>query len=172
VAANPEAIAWYLKRSEDLLDDLRDQIQSLRTRGGQLAGFSGAILALAGANTVSGLDALDGASRGYAAFSLSVGVFLLVAALVTALRGTLVPELVSDLSIHEVANYTSDRFTREPDLWRVHVRAIRTLLSLIESATEKGDEVARVVERAEIFFLVGLFSVGVSFATVIAEVTF
>jgi hypothetical protein len=83
-----------------------------------------------------------------------------------------VPELVSDLSIHEVANYISDRFTHEPDLWRVHVRAIRGLLSLIESTTKKGDEVARAVERAEIFFLVGLFSVGVSFATVIAEVTF
>jgi hypothetical protein len=62
MAPNPEAIAWYLKRSEDLLDDLRDQIGSLRTRGGQLAGFSGAILALAGANAVSVLDALGGAS--------------------------------------------------------------------------------------------------------------
>ena len=54
---NPEAIAWYVKRSEDLLDDLRDRVRLLRTRGGQLAGFSGAVLALAGANVVSVLGA-------------------------------------------------------------------------------------------------------------------
>jgi hypothetical protein len=27
---NPEAIAWYLQRSEDLLDDLRERARSLR----------------------------------------------------------------------------------------------------------------------------------------------
>ena len=34
---NPEAIAWYVTRAEDLLDDLRERVQSLRSRGGQLA---------------------------------------------------------------------------------------------------------------------------------------
>lgn len=46
--ANPEAIAWYLVRSEGLLEELRKRVESLRTHGGQLAGFSGAVLALAG----------------------------------------------------------------------------------------------------------------------------
>jgi len=51
---NPEAIAWYVQRAENLLDDLRDRVQSLRSRGGQLAGFSGAVIALAGANPYLG----------------------------------------------------------------------------------------------------------------------
>jgi hypothetical protein len=31
VAPNPEAIAWYLRRSEDLLDDLREQARTIRS---------------------------------------------------------------------------------------------------------------------------------------------
>ncbi len=90
----------------------------------------------------------------------------------TALRGTVLPQLVSDVSAEEVANYASERFTHEPDLWRVHVRTIHGLLASIESTTGQGDEAARAVEKAEYFFLAGLFSVGVAFATLIVVVTF
>jgi hypothetical protein len=171
-APNPEAIAWYVQRSEDLLDDLRERVQSLRTRGGQLAGFSGAVLALAGASVTSILGALHGVARGCAGVSLLIGVLLLVASLVTALRGTLLPALVSDVSAKEVSNYTSERFMHEPDLWRVHVRMIRSLLDAIELTTVEGDEAARTVRNAEYSFLTGLFSVGVALGIVIAVVTF
>ena len=69
-----------------------------------------------------------------------------------ALRGTLLPRLVSDISAKEVANYASSRFTDEPDLWRVHVRAIRAILPAIESTTREGDRAAQVVKKAEFFF--------------------
>src|ERR1700709_1592808 len=120
-APNPEAIAWYVRRSEDLLDDHRDRVESLRIRGGQLAGFSGAVLALAGANVPSILGALHGVARDCAGACLLIGVLLLVTSLMTALRGTLLPALVSDVSAEEVSNYTSERFIYEPDLWRVQV---------------------------------------------------
>jgi hypothetical protein len=169
---NPEAIAWYVRRSEELLDELRERVQSLRLRGGQLAGFSGAVLALAGASVESVLGALHGVARGCAGVSLLIGVLLLVAALVTALRGTLLPALVSGVSAEEVSNYTSERFLHEPDLWRVHVRMIRSLLTAIELTTVEGDEAARAVRKAEYSFLTGLFSVGVSLGTLIVVVTF
>jgi hypothetical protein len=169
---NPEAIAWYVGRSEDLLDGLRERVQSLRTRGGQLAGFSGAVLALAGANVESVLSAVHGASRDCAGACLLVGVLLLVASLVTALRGTLMPELIPRISIEEVANYTSERFIAEPDLWRVQVRTIRSLLDAIESITIQGDQAARAVRNAEYSFLTGLFSVGVALSILIVEATF
>jgi len=170
-APNPEAIAWYVRRSEDLLDDHRDRVESLRIRGGQLAGFSGAVLALAGANVASILGSLHDIARDCAGASLLVGMLLLVASLVAALRGTLSPGPV-DLSAEEVSNYTSDRFTREPDLWRVHVRMIRSLLDAIESTTVERDEVARAVRNAEYSFLTGLFSVGIALGIVIAVVAF
>jgi hypothetical protein len=171
VAPNPEAIAWYVEKSEGLLADLRARVLALRVRGGQLAGFSGAILALVGANAESILDALNGIARVAAGASLLAGSLLLIAALGSALRGTLLPQPVSDISAREVANYTSERFTDEPDLWRVHLRAIHALLPSIESMTRHVDSAARVVEKAEYFFLSGLLTVGVAFATLIVEVT-
>jgi hypothetical protein len=172
VAPNPEAIAWYVEKSERLLADLRARVQSLRTRGGQLAGFSGAVLALVGSNAESILGALHGPARHVAGTSLLIGSLFLIAALAAALRGTLLPQLVSDISPDEVRNYTSERFTDEPDLWRVQVRAVRSLLISIESTTRYVDRAAQVVERAEYFFLSGLFTVGVAFATLIVEVGF
>jgi hypothetical protein len=172
VAPNPEAIAWYVKKAEGLLNDLRARVLALRTRGGQLAGFSGAVLALAGANAESVLDALHGVARDLAGASLLVGSLFLIGALAAALRGTLLPQLVSDISATEVANYTSERFTHEPDLWRIQVRSIHGLLSSIESMTRHANAAARIVEKAEYFFLSDLFTVGLAFATLIVEVSF
>ena len=122
---NPEAIAWYLGRAERLLAGLDERVQSLRTRGTQIAGFSGAVLALAGANVGSVLATLQGPSRDCAGLALLVGALLLVVSLVTALRGT---TLVLEVSVGEVANYISERFIDEPELWRVHVRTIHGLV--------------------------------------------
>jgi hypothetical protein len=172
VPANPEAIAWYLTKSESLLGDLRERAVTLRTRGGQIAGFSGAVLALAGANVGSVLGGLHGIARGLAGGSILVGVLFLVASVVTVLRGTVSPTLLSGVSVEEVANYVSERFTDEPELWRVHLRTIHGLLDLIELTTEQGDKFGRAVGKAEYFFLTGLFSVGLAFATLIAVMTF
>lgn len=135
---NPEAIAWYVQRAESLLDDLRERVQSLRSRGGQLAGFSGAVLALVGANADPILQGLSGRGRDGAGIALLVGAMFLIAAFVTALRSTLLPHLVSDISAREIANYTTERFTHEPDLWRVHIRTINGLLVSIGSTTRPG----------------------------------
>lgn len=170
VPANPEAIAWYLKRSEALLDGLHRQVESLRTRGAQIAGFAGAILALAGPSSTSALDSLSGLARGGAGISLMLGGASLMVALAVALRGCLAPELVSDNPSWELANFTSERFIGEPELWRVQARTIRILRYTFEASTRHRDRVAKAIKRAEIFFLVGLFSVGVSSATFVGEV--
>ncbi len=96
----------------------------------------------------------------------------LIAAFVTALRGTLLPHLVSDISAEEVANYTTERFTHEPDLWRVHIRTIRGLLISIDSTTRQGDKAAQAVMWAGRLFLVGLLAVGIALAILVAVVTF
>jgi hypothetical protein len=90
----------------------------------------------------------------------------------TALRGTLVPDLFSEISAKEIANFNSERFTHEPDLWRIHVRTIRGLLRVIELTTIQGDQAARAARKAEYLFLAGLFSVGIALAILIAVVTF
>ena len=169
---NPAAIAWYVQRAEDLLDDLRDRVQSLRARGGQIAGFSGAVIALAGANAESMLDAVDHAARAAVGLSLLAGTIMLIAAFVTALRGALLPQSVSDISAKEVANYITKRFTHEPDLWRVHVRTIRGLLESIDSTTRQGDKAAQAVMRAGRLFLGGLSAVGTALVILISVASF
>ncbi len=171
-APNPEAIAWYLERSEALLGQLRGRVQSLSGRAAQLAGFSGAVLAIAGANAESMLDALHGAARIWTGSLLLVGAVLLVSSFATALRVALLPQLVSDLSADEVANYTSSRFIEEAELWRVHLRTIRALLASIESTTRQGDAAAKRLRTAERLFSIGLSTVGVSLATLVVVVTF
>jgi hypothetical protein len=144
----------------------------MRSRGGQLAGFSGAVIALAGANAEAMLVAVHHAARVATGIALLVGTILLILAFVTALRGTLLPGLVSDISAREIANYTTERFTHEPDLWRVHIRTINGLLESIDSTTRQSDKAAKAVTQAGRFFLAGLLAVGIALAILIAVVTF
>jgi hypothetical protein len=169
---NPEAIAWYLARSERLLDDLREEVQSLLSRCGQLAGFSGAVLALVGADAPSILAALRPDAREAAGLGLLLGSLALIAAFVTALSGTSVPRGVSGVSAREAADYLQPRFTQEPDLWRVQLRTIKALVAAIDATTQQVDAVDRVVVWAARFFLVGLTAVGVALAILVVVVAF
>jgi hypothetical protein len=153
-------------------NDLRGRVQSLRARGGQLAGFSGAVIALVGANAESMLGSVDHAARVAIGISLLVGTIILIGAFVTALRGALLMHLVSDISGQEVASYVAERFTHEPDIWRVHIRTIRGLLESIESTTRQGDKTAQAVMWAGRAFLAGLSAVGVALAILISVVSF
>jgi hypothetical protein len=168
MAANPEAIAWYVQRSEDMLERSRQRVQSFRTRGVQLAGFSGAVLALAGANAASILGALHGAPRYGAGMALLVGSLLLVAAFMTSL----LPRPAFDPSGREIVNYVSTRFIEEPELWRVQVRTIRGLVLLIARTTNQGDEAASSINRAERLLAAGLLGVGVALVILVVTVTF
>jgi hypothetical protein len=123
-------------------------------------------------DTESIIGSLDGLARACAGVSLLLAALLLVASLAVALRGTGVPRQVFDVSVDEVADYGSERFIGEPDLWRVHLGTIRSLVDLIESTTRQCDRAALAVRRAENIFLVGLLLVGVALATLIVTVTF
>ncbi len=164
---NPEAIAWYLKRAESLLDDLRERMHSLRVRGGQLAGFSGAVITLAGANAGSILSELDGPAKSAAAAALLLGTLLLVGAFAAALHGANLPQPVSDISIGEIAEYTADRLICERDLWRVHLRTIHGVLISIQLMYQREDEAAVALERAGLLFRGGLVSIAVSLCILI-----
>lgn len=165
-------MAWYLARSERLLDDIADRVQALRSRGGQLAGFSAAVLALAGANAGPMLREMSAAARLATGVALLAGSISLIAASVIALRGTSMPRVVSDISVREAANYTTDRFTHEPDLWRVQLRTINALVAAITETGHQGDVAARAVRWAGRCFRVGLVGVGVALGILVSMVAF
>jgi hypothetical protein len=170
---NPEAIAWYVQQAEALLEELRSRVQSLRSRGGQLAGFAAAVIALVGANAEHIVNSLHGVPRDIVGMALLLGTLFLITALVITILGVpFRPHLVSDISAREIANYTTKRFTHEPDLWRVHIRTINGLLISIDSTTKLGDKAAAVLRRAGFLFLAGLLTVGAALAILIFKVTF
>lgn len=118
------------------------------------------------------LGAVHHAARVAVGISLLIGMITLLAAFVIALRGALLPQLVSDLSAQEVANYFTPRFTHEPDLWRVHIRTIRGLLEAIQVTTRQGDKTAQAVMWAGRLFLAGLSAVGGALAILISVMSF
>jgi hypothetical protein len=169
---NPAAIAWYLKRSERLLDELREEAQSLLLRASQLAGFSGAVLTLVGANATSILATLHSAVRNVAGVALLIGSFALIAAFVTALSGSSVRGGVADVSARDAAGYLLPRFTCEPDLWRVQLRAIKALVTAIDMTTQQVDVIDRAVVWAGRFLLLGLAAVATALGILVIVVTF
>jgi hypothetical protein len=115
---------------------------------------------------------LHGVARGCAGISELLGSVLLIAASVTALRGTPVPRLVPGLSADEVSNFATERFAEESDLWHVQLRMIRALKGSIESTTKIGDRAAQAIETAQRYFFAGLSLIGGGLGTLVLVVTF
>ena len=154
------------------MGELRLRVHSLRVRAGQVAGFSAAVIALVGSNAERILSTLDGASRGIAGLALLSGMILLVTSLARSILGVpFRPQAVADVSAREIANYVTERFTHEPDLWRIHVRTIAGLLGSIDSTTQMVDRAAATLRAAGLLFLTGLLGVAVALGILIVEVT-
>lgn len=171
--ANAEAIAWYIGQAEALLEHLSLRAQSLRSRAGQLAGFAAAVIAIIGANADRIIGDLNGTPRAAAGAALLVGTVLLVASLLYAVIGAAFrPHLISGISAREIANYTTERFTHEPDLWRVHIRTIKGLLTAIASTTEIGDKAANTLRVAVLFFVAGVIAVALALGTLFWRLSF
>jgi hypothetical protein len=108
-------------------------------------------------------DRLEGPARDLAGFALLSGMILLVASLGQVVLGApFRPRAVSDLSAREIANYTTERFTHEPHLWRIHLRTIRGMVDSIEVTTKMVDRTVAALRRAGLFFLAGLSAVAES----------
>lgn len=153
---NPDAIAWYVEESQRVLEDQQRRAESLRTRGGQIAGFGAAVLALFGGNVTKLLDALDGSARTAVGIDFIVAALCLAMAVAVAIWGTLKPKTYAAISSDELWLYGTDRFLNEPDLWRVHVRSLHGLEEATASAQDAGNSAAKAIEWALRTFLAGL----------------
>ena len=166
---NPEAIAWYVEEAQRLLEDQQRRAESLRTRGGQIAGFGAAVLALIGGNVTGVLGSLDGAARLVAGAGLIAAALCLVVAVATAAWGALRPKAFLEVSAEEIFRFGSERFVHEPDLWRVQLRSIHSLGRATYSVQEAADVAAAAVAWSLLVFLVGLGFSFISIATMIGE---
>lgn len=166
---NPAAIAWYVEEAQRLLEEQQRRAESLKTRGGQVAGFGAAVLALIGGNAATILGAAEGAVRGVIGLMLLLAVISLAVAVAVAIWGLLKPQPVAALAADEIRIYGSERFLAEPDLWRVHVRSLRALEGLARQAQREGDAAAAAIGISLHGFLIGLGFSLVSLGTLIFE---
>ena len=166
---NLVAIAWYVEEAQRLLEDQQRRAESLRTRGGQIAGFGAAVLALIGGNAGAILSASQGSARLVVGASLLAALVCLTVAVAVATWGVLKPKPFAALAADEIALYTTDRFLAEPDLWRVHIRALRALEEATRETQESENAVAGAITISLYAFLAGLGFSLISLGTLIFE---
>ena len=164
---NPAAIAWYVEDAQRLLEDQQRRSESLKTRGGQIAGFGAAVLALIGGNAVTILGAVEGPVRVVAGLSLLAALVSLAVTVSVAVWGVSTPKQFVDLAAGEITVYASDRFLEEPDLWRVQLRSLHGLERATRKAQEDGNSAAVAIRVSLRAFLGGLVFSLVSLGTLI-----
>jgi hypothetical protein len=169
VDPNPAAIAWYVEEAQRLLEDQQRRAESLRTRGAQVAGFGAAVLALIGGNAGTVLSTSQGSARVVVGVALLAALVCLTAAVAVAIWGVILPRSFAVLAAREIANYASDRFLAEPDLWRVHIRSLRALEEATREAQEDGNDAAEAILISLYLFLAGLGFSLISLGTLIVE---
>jgi hypothetical protein len=143
--ANSEAIAWYVEEGRRLLEDQQRRAESLRARGGQIAGFGAVFLALIGGNAARILHESHGAGRTEIGVALIIGALGLVTSVAVAVVGVIQPRSYGTIAAREIATYRSDRFLNEPELWRVQVRSLRTLERATVEAQRNGNAAGKAM---------------------------
>jgi hypothetical protein len=168
--ANREAIAWYVEEAQRLLEEQQRRAESLRTRGGQIAGFGALFLVLIGGNASRILHESHGGMRFAIGVVLIGSALCLVVSVAVAVFGMNRPRTYATISADEIANYLTEPFLDAPELWRVHVRSLRTLKLAVENALKGGNDGVKWITVSLYAFLVGLAFVVLAIGMLIVEV--
>lgn len=153
--ANSEAIAWYVEEAQRLLEEQQRRAESLQTQAGQIAGFGAVLLALIGANAAAILrDARVG--RTEIAAMLIAAALCLAVSVAVAVVSVGRSQSYAAVSADEVANYLTEPFLDVSDIWRVHVRTLRTIEEAIEDAQKRGNDALKSITVSLYAFLAGL----------------
>jgi hypothetical protein len=154
--ANSEAIAWYVEESRRLLEVQQLRAESLQTRAGQIAGFGALLLALIGGNAATILHEAQGGSKAVIAALLVCSAFFLAVSVAVAVIGVGRSQSYASVAADEIDRYLSDPFLNAPELWRVHVRSLRTLKRATEDAQERAHDALKSITVSLYAFLAGL----------------
>jgi hypothetical protein len=167
--ANREAIAWYVEEAQRLLEEQQRRVESLRTRGGQIAGFGALFLALIGGNAASILGQVHGGGKAIVAAALILAGFLLAMSVAVAAVGVSKQGWHVTVAADEIANYLTEPFLDAPELWPVQVRSIRALKSAAEDAQKGADDVLKSITVSLYAFLAGLASAVIAVGILLGE---
>jgi hypothetical protein len=167
--ANSEAIAWYVEEAQRLLEEQQRRVESLRTRGGQIAGFGALFLALIGGNATRILGEAHGEAKTVIAVTLIVAALCLIVSVAVAAIGANKPGSYTTVRADEIASFLTQPFLDAPELWRVQVRSLRALEAAAANAQEGGDDALKSITVSLYAFLAGLGFAVVSVGLLIWE---
>jgi hypothetical protein len=115
---NPDGVAALLSIATDAVEDERERGRTLDTKCASLVGFTGLILSITGVLTPALIDhKLGRVGQPLAEVSFGVGVIFLLAAILLALEGVLMPQKYRSLGTAQVADFTRPSVQANNELW-------------------------------------------------------
>jgi hypothetical protein len=163
---NHETVAWAAENARELLREENQRIQALDGKAGQLAGFSGVILAVLGSIAP---DAFDG-NLGTVGEPLFAGAYFasvgaLTAAILWLVFFALRPQRFIAIDATELTAYLEDERLLRAQPWALQIRTLRALRDCTSWAQRGAELKADRLTIGVIIFAVGLASALVAVVT-------
>lgn len=154
---NKQTVAWAYDTASGLLQSELDRVRSLNEKAGQLAGFSGIVLAILGGLANDAFDAglgcvgepLFAASYFGAALLLGVAILWLVLLVYR-------PRRYVALDPEEIRNYLVDERLLRSEPWALQLRTMRTIYPATQWAEKGAAQMARRIGIGAVLFVAGL----------------
>jgi hypothetical protein len=155
--SNHETLAWATENARELLKEENDRIQALDAKAGQLAGFSGVILAVLGSIATDSFDKNLGAVGDpvfAAMYFASVGA--LTAAILWLVFFALKPQRFIAINARELTAYLEDDRLLRAQPWALQIRTLRALRDCTLWAQQGAEQKANRLTTGVVIFAVGL----------------
>lgn len=163
---NHETVAWATDNARELLREENDRIQALDGKAGQLAGFSGVILAVLGSIAPDAFDGDLGAVGDplfAAAYFASVGA--LTAAILWLVFFALRPQRFIAIDASELTAYLEDERLLRAQPWALRIRTLRALRDCTSWAQQGAESKANRLGAGVVIFAIGLAAALVAVVT-------
>jgi hypothetical protein len=167
---NPESVALLTANALAALENQQRRSESLQTRAGQIAGFAGAVIALAAPLASRTLGDLSGATRIVAATAYFFSTAALAAAVLVAVVFVLRP--VSHLAIAsaEVRHYLTDRRFLVQGPEEIQFRTLKSVYKALVRHESVNAKKAKSLTATSYCFLAGLVATAVLAVTLVVNV--
>jgi hypothetical protein len=154
---DPETVEWATKNARELVHEESDRIQALDAKAGQLAGFSGVVLALLGSL------AKDAFTRdlGCVGDPVFAGAYFLAAAMLAVTILWLVfsaikPQRFIAIGAKELERYLVDERLLSAKPWALQIRTLRALSDATSWSQRAAQQKADRLSTGVVLFASGL----------------
>jgi hypothetical protein len=166
-AANPEGVAALLAIATDAVEDERERGRALDTKCASLAGFTGLILSITAALTPALVDhKLGTVGKPLAETTFGLAILFLLAAVLLAIEGVLMPQKYRSMGTAQVANFSLPNIQAQEAVW-VHRSMLGALSAILAQDRPVNNCKAKLTKWVGRCLAIGFIAVSVD-AVIIA----